>query len=777
MQYPDSADNATGKPGLPTDCKQLRPYQAKLIADFHRVSGDVLVEYPTGSGKSIVIVTIIGMDLGNRFSHAVIAAPQEQIERGFVHRDYNRIEFPPKIGVGTPTIETPADLIRPARESTIRSVRRIQAYLRQSCSTDHVLACTHAALVRLGTDLPNDLTGRAMFLDEGHHGQADVLRGFVLEWVRRGGQLYFFTATPYRSDGRRVALDGMKVLRRSLAEHMADGFAPRYLESEIIALGLPGDTISGGQFAGEEAPPPSYLDELVEQIRHKWVSDGNPKVIIRIPPMRDGKSRGLVKRLKESLELCGARVLDATGVDPAIKQQFLGALESERRIRTFNESRFDVIIGIQRVLEGTDWHVCSAVYCVGMPGSLNIVVQLLGRATRLKGDDYPAAWRDKARIIFFVPCGGGSALLDELTFDHSRHTLLTCCFLADHEVGQEFIVVQEVRRGIEAALGDRASNSAAADAETEANQSIDPEVRARVELAMADAREQTMESGVEPTLGAVLDKVRETFAGLPEADLGRVAVEVLAAQPESTSDKVRDAIKKKVAAKLRINPIVKLVLAEVFAEVLEQFRSVTLDVSPVLEAVGRQVHSVTGGQMREFAERLSSARDEQSSKERSLSRTRQLCDQLQAGQVDEGLRTWQNNVKQIKKRQEAGEPVVGYYPEMDEIALEYGLAGIFEIRDEEDIKREAIERVTRLCDRISKTGRVPNKASTKQPDRADAALISVIRRAKQGLGKHKYYLEMDEIAKQYGFDGLFDDQMLCWFSVNGKNDRARQASR
>lgn len=53
------------------------------------------------------------------------------------------------------------------------------------------------------------------------------------------------------------------------------------------------------------------------------------------------------------------------------------------------------MMGIQRVLEGTDWPVCSAVHCVGMPGSLNTVVQFLGRAMRLKGEDYPADQRDR----------------------------------------------------------------------------------------------------------------------------------------------------------------------------------------------------------------------------------------------------------------------------------------------------------------------------------------------------------------------------------------------
>src|SRR5260370_22333228 len=64
--------------------KNLRPYQARLVTDMCRHRGDILVEQPTGSGKTLAVVTLIGMQLGRRFSHAVIAAPQEHIQHGFV---------------------------------------------------------------------------------------------------------------------------------------------------------------------------------------------------------------------------------------------------------------------------------------------------------------------------------------------------------------------------------------------------------------------------------------------------------------------------------------------------------------------------------------------------------------------------------------------------------------------------------------------------------------------------------------------------------------------
>jgi hypothetical protein len=591
--------------GLETSCKALRPYQARLVTDVCRATGDVLVEQPTGSGKTMQIVTLVAMHLGRRFTHAVISAPQEQIEHGFVHRDYQRVDWSRHDGVAVPSVEVPKEMIWPARGSSLGSVRHIRSYLRLPGPLDHALACTHAALNLLtAAHLPSDLSGKALFIDEAHHASADGLSQIVSLWRERGGQLFFFTATPYRGDGRPVALEGMRLFRRSLAEHMAEGFAPGHLDSEIVALGNPGDSITAGQFTGEDAPPPSYFDGLVNAICRKWVEDAKPKAIVRVPPMRGG-SEGLVARLIQALSSHGARVLNATGIEAKDKQRFLAALQSEKN-RSFPESKYDIIVGIQRVLEGTDWPVCSAVYCVGMPGSLNTVVQLLGRAMRLKGDGYPSPHRDRARLVFFVPCGGGSALAD-LSLNHSRHALLTCCFLADHEVGQEWIVLREVRRGIEDALGPRAENPAAADAENEADSPLDAEVRAEIELVMANAREQIISEGGEPTLGEVMQLVTKTRPDLPEVALHRVAAEILASQPGSVGETVREVIHKEVVKRLRIDPMVKQAMEGAFALVLDEFRAVTLEKSTVLESVGRQVHGVTGGQMRQFAQRLREA--------------------------------------------------------------------------------------------------------------------------------------------------------------------------
>ena len=273
--------------------KQLRPYQVRLVTDVSRATEDVLVEQPTGSGKTVEIVTLVAMHLGQRFTHAVISAPQEQIEQGFTNRpDYDTVAFPDRQGVAVPLIQVPQSLIKGARESKLGSVNRVIQYIRQSGPLDHAFACTHAALNQITPDdLPEDLTGRALFIDEAHHASADGLSEIVTLWRERGGQLFFFTATPYRGDGRPVKLEGMRVFRRSLAEHMAEGFAPRHLESEIVALGQPGDTVTAGQFTGEEAPPSSYVDGLIAAICRRWLEDGKPKAIVRVPPMQGGTQR------------------------------------------------------------------------------------------------------------------------------------------------------------------------------------------------------------------------------------------------------------------------------------------------------------------------------------------------------------------------------------------------------------------------------------------------------------------------------------------------------
>lgn len=576
---------------------ELAPYQARLLGRIRRC-GDATIESPTGSGKTLLVRTLVALDLNqpNGFTHVLVAAPQEQIEQGFL-RDRDEVVAWPDGMAAQPTLTIPARLFRAARQDGCGTRASIRRYL-ASADRQGALACTHAALAQLAErDLPGDLAGRLLVVDEAHHAPAEGLSRVARLWQGRGGRLLFLTATPYRADAEPVVLPGMTHLRRSLPEHMQEGFAPRAFESEIVNFMT--------EHQGPEAQPKGkrprgYAASAAKAVLRKWEEDGRPKAIVRVPP---GRGR-LVRKVVAALEKAGARVLDASGTERERKARFLEALATERSL-TERESGIDVIVGVMRVLEGTDWPHCSCVYSVGIPRSIHTVVQLAGRALRKKPADYRADYRDRARLAFFVSCTEVEALAD-LSQDHSRHALLLSAFMTDHQVGQAWIVTAAVRRGLRRALAGQpeAVIDAALDA---AHPGSTPMARAQAQLALAAAREELLDEGEEPTLHEVLAAVARDRPDLPEELVEQVAVEALASTPGPIGEAAIARVELIAQARLRVHPEVAEVMRDAFAWVAQEFREETLDQAVSLEILGRQVHALTGGAMQDFARRLAAA--------------------------------------------------------------------------------------------------------------------------------------------------------------------------
>ncbi|OHB68444.1 MAG: hypothetical protein A2V70_11145 [Planctomycetes bacterium RBG_13_63_9] len=141
-------------------------------------------------------------------------------------------------------------------------------------------------------------------------------------------------------------------------------------------------------------------------------------------------------------------------------------------------------------------------------------------------------------------------------------------------------------------------------------------------------------------------------------------------------------------------------------------------------------------------------------KQRTLERTHRLCKRILSGDLAPKLKTWQNNAKRLKKLVLAGETVVGYYPEMEDIAASYGLSNVFDVVDYE---RVALERVTSLLNWMQENGRRPSKNRNDPVERAHFITVTQLRMAKQGRGKYQFLPEMEELASKAGFAGLFDD--------------------
>lgn len=583
--------------------KTLRPYQAELIDEVLREPGHVLVQAPTGSGKTLQIVALSHL-LSQLYDRILIAAPQQQIEEGFTNES-GILRYPHDARV------FPLPEIRASRESSLKSRQYLRSFL--AAPLGRAAACTHQALAFPGAVelLPSDCRRILLVVDEAHHAPAEGLGSFIDEFERRGGHLHFYSATPWRKDGQRVLRPEMRLVRRTLPEHMAEGFAPDRLFHQIRVLGKRGQATSAAEFRGEKVAA-GYEAELVRRLVEQYFEDGRPKCIVRVPPVSGGSS-GLVGKILEAFESRGARTLDATGVGGKKQAAFLSSLRDERG-RSYADSRFDVIVGVQRVLEGTDWRHCSAVYCLGMPGSLATIGQLLGRALRQKYEDCPPEHREAARIVFFVP---GSGSLQKLSLQHSRNALLTSVFLADFEVGVEWSMAQGIEAGVASSFG-AGRRFATAD---RMRLALDEEAKAEANALLIQARHHLKSEGVdspsiEAIVGAATALAAESGSNLDGRVLGRAAVLLAAGRGGDAGRKVREAARRAAEARsadwakataIREDAGFDALLDSIFARIQEEFRDETLEGSPLLHAVETQIHGLTGGRMSSFMERMRDA--------------------------------------------------------------------------------------------------------------------------------------------------------------------------
>jgi len=592
--------------------KRLRPYQARAVADVCRFAferrRDVCLEQPTGSGKTLELLTAIAVGLqGRKVTHALIVAPQRHIERGFVAERDMTVRWPEGWAGRQAAVVVPAGMVREARRQGRGTTRAVLAYLNQP-APGYALACTHAGSLGLVASgdalaLPAQLRGMVLVVDEAHHAPADGLSAVVALWQARGGRVVYSTATAFRADGREVVGEGMVRVRRGLAEHMVSGFAPAKLDHVIVPFGTRRDRVTGAQFTGEAADAEAARG-LARSVVRRWEADGRPKTIVRVPPLAGG-SGPLVSRLVAAFRRGRARVLDATGAGPAVQRTVLGALDAERA-RSYRGSELDVIVGIQRVIEGTDWPHCSAVYCVGLPRSLGLTAQLIGRALRPKGRECPPSHRDRARVVFFVPTAGGRAL-DELPFDHSRHALLTCAFLADHEVAAEWVVTRAVRGAARRAAGagredaGTAADDRAADLEQAAAPPRARDAEAHAAAFMAAILE---ERGGTATVGELLDAARAALPGAAPGVLAGVVLRAAGAQPGPDGERVREALRSSFSSIMVRSPTIRTDVALAFEAVLAEFREETVGPGSSFSALSAQIHTLTGRDISAFADRL-----------------------------------------------------------------------------------------------------------------------------------------------------------------------------
>jgi len=416
---------------------QCRPYQDEGVA-FSTSYDHTLYEGPTGSGKTaMVIATALVLKQDRGITHVLVGTPFNHIEAGFMEFSDRFKAIKHGRGAGLKMFRMlPEGFIQAAR--TLGQSRKYISNYFEANNPQHILVCTHQAFqVKL---LPKSCKGMALILDEFHHNGARNLSDFVEEFQLRGGLVKGFTATSFRADGRPIILDGMKVLRRPLAIHMMEGFAPARIDYGIVPIEVTHTTVK--RFLGEEAPSSEDIPALVQAMLDQYEKDGRPKCVIHVPPLPGG-SDPLIQEIIRVFQhkIPSIRVFNAFGVGKEQQANLLRVLGEERDLGACAESQWDVIIGSVRVGEGMDWPHCSAVYVYGLPGSGTKVIQLLGRGTRKKDKTHPH--KEVTFLRFFVEVDskeGNSALKDR----HTQDAIGVCCLLGDVAVPGHWHLEKEI---------------------------------------------------------------------------------------------------------------------------------------------------------------------------------------------------------------------------------------------------------------------------------------------------------------------------------------------
>jgi len=426
--------------------KYQRRHQAAILKALHYLDS-VLYNAPTGAGKSTVVTSVIGELAKGDWNGAVVTVPMTHIRDSFT-----------KNGAGASGLFESKIYGKHSKSK----VRLFEKWIRKHWQ-DRPFAAVVCRQTFEQASLPSDLTGWVLFVDEAHGSSVEVneettrLSEYRKRWRERGGIEVVVSATPYRSNGQHVYDDFHVQVRRSIAEHsLPDEEGNRYAPShfEVYAVGLPGYRVrTKDELYGDKSPRrigPKAIKRMVKE----WKRDGYPKLIIIVPP---GEADSWSFHVAEAFRRCRvpyrggseARVHNAVGTGKGVQEELIALLDRERDVDHVDSSEVDVIVACARFNEGTDWPLCSHVYQVGFPKSIQRTNQRWGRGFRSKIEIAGHLHPETARITFFVP-EFAKGLLDQMKvakFEraHLRMALLMAGHLEDHKAGQMLVsMIQEI---------------------------------------------------------------------------------------------------------------------------------------------------------------------------------------------------------------------------------------------------------------------------------------------------------------------------------------------
>ena len=576
----------------------LRDYQWRassyIISSIIDGEKQMAIVAPTGAGKSAIINSIsLRLKSKSGIIGGIIAAPQQAIEGGF----YEDMEYCSPESylavknsvsnrlIGKSKKENHYKLLRESYDKADDMINILSGVSSQN--EPKWALTTHQQMTHWG-DLkwPSDLSGRVFIIDEAHHaGETTKLFDLCSEWIKRGGQVIYVTATPYRADDNLIYPDNTPVFIWTISEHANSGFAPNNFVTKTVPIDAKASNIS--EYRGEVVPDNSTLaEDGIKKMVQAWIMDGLPKAVFILPA---SNSIELSNKLEDFLVNQGARVVNVVGSDKIKKSLFISTLDAEKQAVNFSDSKVDVFIACKRFDEGTDWPLCSHVYNWGVTKSIGLTLQRWGRAFRSKQkfSDYPEQYKNTACITFFPLKTTDDFKLENKHFELSW---LLATFMSDWQTAKKF--ENKLNLNFKNAITKVAQSSLdEAESEEECNEILKLEeemiqivkdsdttrIIAKAELAKIE--QILLSDGRSPTIEAIESYIETMNIGddTLKSAMKKIMVEELISHNPSALKLLNDKID--VTISNFPDKIIKSNLLDIFRSVLLDYKDKTLSIS------------------------------------------------------------------------------------------------------------------------------------------------------------------------------------------------------
>jgi len=383
----------------------LRAYQDEDFVDLLKEVGEKLrsfvLHYATGGGKTIMGLALAAKLIVDRvFNYAVVITPTTAVRDHFSRYSNSIIKWSGgefKIGL--------VEAVKDGKEFRTKFGKR-----------GRILALTHSLFIEPKVQeyvidhlKRNPAKKFLLLVDEAQHSPVgtDILKlGHAEDTLRAAGVIIGkLTGTPYRSDKLPVVLKEDFVCTRSLVDLMLAGMCPQEITSEIVH-------VKGGGTSNDDAILiPIDIHEGALTIKKLWNRFKRLPAILRLKPRGENDNKETIAEIKRVI---GNGVIKCYGEKENVPE-FFRALEREAEHIKLGIARYSmfqtIFIGISRIVEGVDSPSRCLAFLYGIPKSMVLFEQFLGRILRNKFrldgitalfKGYPKKWLNKVHLIFVV---------------------------------------------------------------------------------------------------------------------------------------------------------------------------------------------------------------------------------------------------------------------------------------------------------------------------------------------------------------------------------------